>query len=164
MSHELYGNRLFLLLSFAHGSGTVNKGPTTGGSNYSKLGCYKLAPKFIGPTSSIFSHTAIISGEERGNWSIHWQHVLLLAMNAATVAIGMRAKGTIFYSFSLGHFAVIWNASEWMMLQECTSIFMRLDAVVWKCQVHCILQLFALLVSRISQIFFCSHFFPKSCP
>lgn len=143
----------------AHGSGIVNKGPTTGGRNYSKSGCCKLAPKFIGPTSSVFSHVAIISGEERGNWSIHWQRVLLLAMNAATVATGMRANGTIFYSFSLGHFAVIWNAGEWMMLQGCTSIFMRLDAVVWKCQVHCILQLSALPVSRISQIFFLQPFF-----
>lgn len=43
--------------------------------------------------------------------------------------------------------------------QERTSIFMRLDAVVWKCQAHCILQLSALPVFRIDQIlFFCSHF------
>lgn len=46
-------------------------------------------------------------------------------------------------------------------LQERTSIFMRPDAVVWKCRVHCILQHFALPVFGIAQIIFpAAIFFP----
>lgn len=46
-------------------------------------------------------------------------------------------------------------------LQERTSIFTRLDAVVWKCRVHCILQRFALPGFGITQIVFLQPFPPS---
>lgn len=136
------------------------RGPTIEVSNYWKLGCYKLPPKFISPTSSAFARFSYSWG---GTWKlVHvlMACVLLVAMNGATVATGMWAKRNYILFIQFVLFCCNMECLG-RMLQECTSIFMRLDAVLWKCQAHCIiLQLFALPVSRISQIlFFCNHSF-----
>lgn len=60
-------NKLFLLPSVAQYLGIAMKGPMTDVSNYGKLGCYKLAPKFISLASSVFAHVTVITGEGGGN-------------------------------------------------------------------------------------------------
>lgn len=80
-------------------------------------------------------------------------------MNTATVATGMRAQRDYILFIQLGPFCCHMEGLGKDDGMESTSIFMRLDAVVWECQVHCILQIFALLGSRISQIFFLQPFF-----
>lgn len=63
-------------------------------------------------------------------------------MNTATVATGMRAQRDYILFIQLGPFCCHMEGLGMDDAMECTSIFMRLDAVVWECQVHCILQIF----------------------